>query len=193
MFILDLTQSLARMGLNALTLAAVERDALLAAAMLLERANPTSIPTSEALTREANTLLPEIADHAGSLRIFWATKRQTEDGPINDLSDMATFVSERAETLEAISNQLLDGSKSMRGWTLALARLAEAYSYVIEAALTLEQMGMIPLRRREDLKKLTAMPDQETNYAGSLLFLKAMALHTARMADEKPLDSEKFA
>lgn len=197
MFSLDLTQSLARMGLNVLTLATVERDALVAASVLIERANTSEVPTPVDLVREANALLPSVSDNAASLRLFWATKRQQEDGPINELADLASFISERATTLEAMSGQLLKDSRSLPAWAQALARLAEGYSYVMEAALALEENGMIPLRRRNELEKLTTMPDQTTNYAGSMLFMKAMALYTDRMADrmadEKSAPGEKFA
>ena len=193
MFNLALTQSLARMGLGVLTLATVERDALLAASVLLERANTSVTPVAEDVTREANALLPAVSDMAGSLRLFWATKRQTEDGPINDLADMASFISERADMLESIGGEQLNKSTSLVSWSHQLARLAEAYSYVIEAALTLEQMGMIPLRRREDLEKLTTMPNQETNYAGSLLFMKSTALYISRMAEGPTTSTEKYA
>lgn len=192
MFTLKVTQALARMGLDVLTLGAVERDALLSASVLLERATPDRVSTYEDLSLEANALLPAPNDHANCLRLFWGTKRHLEDASFSNLADLATFISQRADTLESAGNTLHNDSKSLQSWAAALGRLAEGYSYTIEAALTLESMGIIPMRQREEFEQLTTMPNEDSNYAGSMLFMKAMALYTARKSNEQFAPSEKF-
>lgn len=192
MFKLDATQSLARMGLNALTVSAIERDALVAASLMLERHAPGDRPSEASLIREANQILPSPSNNAECFRMFWSTKRQTEDGGINNLSDLGLFISMRAAALEEASVTMLKESKSPQLWIQALARLAEAYSYVIEAALALESMGMIPLRRRGELERLTTMPDPDVDYSGSLLFMKALALHGARLDEDKHTLKEQY-
>lgn len=207
MFHLQLTKALAASSFNAMVLAAIERDALSLAAMTLQKKNGGAPVLAADLIREANNLLPQ-ANHGEAMRLFFATQHQLQDGGFDNTRDLGRFITERAAHVERLSARALASSESSQQWTAVLSDLAEAYSYVIEAAMNLAAHGMVAIRRSGDydalmsrpadleispsgnrshseLEALTTRPDDISNFAQAQLFDKASAFLLARQEEEK--------
>lgn len=192
MYRLLLTKLLAQNSFNAMVLACVERDALCMASLRLEKSNPGVVPAESDLIHEANNLLPSPSDYGASMRHFFATQHQLNDGGFDDIHDMAHFISERSSRIEEVSAVAMKESRSAPEWTQVLADLAEGYSYVIEAADNLQARGMVALRRTDDLEAITSRPDPDVSWAKVQLFDKATAFYEQRKAEEKPSLREQY-
>lgn len=191
MFFLKLTKALAASSFNAMVLGVMEKDALGVAALRLQNANPGALLTSEDLVREANNILPEPGD-ATAMRLFFATQHQIQDGPLDDTRDLGRFISERASKIEGLAKAELADSTTLPQWIEVLADLADSYSYVIEAAVYLQDHGMVAVRRTAELQALTSRPDEETHFAQAQLFDKANALFELRKVEGKPILREQY-
>lgn len=125
MFTLDTTKALARWKFHQHVLGVLERDALGVAALRLLNANPDFPLSSEYLLREANCILPE-PGHQGAMRLFFVTNRQIQNNAVDTICDFSSFLYTNAR-------RALEGPLQMD----VLSDLAQAYSYVIEAAIVL--------------------------------------------------------
>ena len=191
MFFLDSTKAMVRGKFHQNVLRVMEKDALGVAALRLQNANPGSLLASEDLIREANNILPE-PGNPDAIRLFFSTQHQIQDGPLDDTRDLGRFISERAPHVEGLATAELAGSDSLPQWIEVLADLADAYSYVIEAANYLQDKGMVAVRRATELQALTTRPDDETHFAQAQLFDKASALYELRKAEGKPALHEQY-
>lgn len=184
MFQLDITKKMAAGGFSPVVLSAIERDAFSMAVIRIQNANEEV--TAEKVLAHANQLLPQ--NLSEGTRLFYATQHQIHDQEFDHVRDAANFIELRAEHLEERAGKELQDSKSLPGWIAVLAKLAESYSYVIEAALDLETNGRIAMRRSSQLMAITTRPDDsETNqFHRAQLFDKAMALFRQRELEVKP-------
>lgn len=140
MLVLKTTKAMAVSKFNASALHDMEMTILTAASLRLQlQAAPLS---SENLLGVGNDILSSKRE---GMRLFFATQNEMEDRDADNLLDFAYFVRKRA---------------AHKGIEM-LDEYAEAYSYVIEAAINITAQGRVSGRRKKEIEALVTQSDEE--------------------------------
>ena len=186
MFYLNTTRGMAASSFNTTVLGIMESDALNAAALCLQRDGKAINPAS--LVREADSLIPHLRDNQ-AVRMFFATRHQTQDDSFDNIKDLAAFLLLR--TIH--SQEMADVQSQEKRWSAVILDLTEGYSYVIEAAHGLIQRSMVAARRIPEVQALVTIPDAQTEPLSVQLFIQANALYEARQAETDTDAAPRFS